>query len=252
MMAAVLLLLFMAPCCHAWISTPSVYRNSRTRLFVETQYTLDGETIRGPVTPIGNFCLVKTKDTLTATEGGILLPDQSKERPTEGVVIAAGPGRIHPFTGVRMKNPVSPGDSVLYGKFDGQPVVYNDDQCQMIRDDDVLLFYQGVSMTLDNITPCRDYILVEMAQEKLETKSGIAIAAQVTKEDLPCEGIVAKVGEGRMTSTGELSKPSVKVGDRVKFKDYAGNDVMIAGKPYSLVRNIDILASMPNEEKPES
>jgi co-chaperonin GroES (HSP10) len=42
------------------------------------------------------------------------------------------------------------------------------------------------------------------------------------------------------------------VGDRVKFKDYAGNDVMIAGKPYSLVRNIDILASMPNEEKPES
>ena len=151
-----------------------------------------------------------------------------------------------------MTNPISQGDSVLYGKFDGQPVVYNDDQCQMIRDDDVMLFYQGISMTLDNIMPCRDYILVEMAQEKLETNSGIAIAAQVTKEDLPCEGTVAKVGEGRMTSTGNVSKPSVNVGDLVKFKDYAGNDVMIAGKPYSLVRNIDILASMPEGERKES
>jgi hypothetical protein len=37
---------------------------------------LDGRKIRGPITPLGNFVLVKTKDTLDATEGGILLPDQ--------------------------------------------------------------------------------------------------------------------------------------------------------------------------------
>jgi chaperonin GroES len=206
---------------------------------------LDGETIRGPVTPLGNFCLVRTKDTLTATEGGILLPDQAKERPTEGIVLAAGPGKIHPDTGVRITNPVKEGDSVLYGKFSGQPIVYNEEQCQMIRDDDVMLYYDGVSMTLDNIVPCRDYVLVELAEESLETSSGIAIAATVTKEDLPCEGIVAKVGEGRMASTGELTKPPVQVGEKVKFKDYAGNDVVIAGKPYSLVRMVDILCSMP-------
>lgn len=38
--------------------------------------TLDGETIRGPITPLGNYVLVKTKDALSATDGGILLPDQ--------------------------------------------------------------------------------------------------------------------------------------------------------------------------------
>lgn len=168
-------------------------------------------------------------------------------------MIAAGPGKIHPLTGVRITNPVREGDSVLYGKFDGQPIVYNDDQCQMIRDDDVMLYYQGISMTLDNVKPCRDYVLVSMSDtEKLETSSGIAIAAQVTKEDIPCEGIVAKVGEGRMASTGKLATPSVQVGERVKFKDYAGNDVMIAGKPYSLVRNVDILCSMPEEKEEES
>ena len=42
--------------------------------------TLDGKSIRGPITPLGNFVLVRTKDTLSATDGGILLPDQAKER----------------------------------------------------------------------------------------------------------------------------------------------------------------------------
>ena len=37
---------------------------------------LDGQEIRGPITPLGNFVLVQTKDTLAATGGGILLPDQ--------------------------------------------------------------------------------------------------------------------------------------------------------------------------------
>ena len=37
---------------------------------------LDGQEIRGPITPLGNFVLVRTKDTLSATGGGILLPDQ--------------------------------------------------------------------------------------------------------------------------------------------------------------------------------
>jgi len=44
------------------------------------QCTLDGKNIRGPITPLGNFVLVRTKDTLSATDGGILLPDQAKER----------------------------------------------------------------------------------------------------------------------------------------------------------------------------
>ena len=61
---------------------------------------MDGEEIRGPLTPLGNLVLVKVKETLTATEGGVLLPDQAKERPTEGLVIAAGPGKIHPHTAI--------------------------------------------------------------------------------------------------------------------------------------------------------
>lgn len=78
-----------------------------------SSYTLDGQDIRGPIVPVGNILVVKVKDTLTATGGGILLPDQSKQRPTEGLVVAAGPGRIHPHTAVRIVNPVSTGVSVV-------------------------------------------------------------------------------------------------------------------------------------------
>lgn len=107
----------------AWIPTAPTRSSSIARS--AAPITLDGNEIRGPITPLGNLVLVKVKDTLTATTGGILLPDQSKERPTEGVVVAAGPGKWHPFTGVRITNPIEAGVSVLYGKYDGRPVEYN-------------------------------------------------------------------------------------------------------------------------------
>lgn len=212
---------------------------------------LDGQVIRGPITPLGNFVLVRTKDTLSATGGGILLPDQSIERPTEGEVIAAGPGKLHPHTGVRIHNPVSQGMSVLYGKFDGTPLNYDDEQMQMIRDDDVILFYTGVKMTKENVTPCRDYVLVKLDKENFETESGIVVAAAVTKDDINCVGQVFKVGEGRMSSMGQFTPIPVSVGERVKFKDYAGNEIKIDGEEYSLVRMVDILCSSATESSEE-
>jgi chaperonin GroES len=131
--------------------------------------------------------------------------------------------------------------NVLYGKFDGTPIVYNDEQMQMIRDDDVMLFYRGVQMTKDNVMPCRDYVLIQLDEEKLETSSGIVVAASVTRDNLPCSGIVFKVGEGRLSSNGILTESPVKVGERAKFKDYAGNEVKIEGTNYALVRMVDIL-----------
>lgn len=78
-----------------------------------TTTTLDGNEIRQDIAAVSNILVVKVKDTLTATAGGILLPDQSQERPTEGLVLVAGPGKIHPMTGVRITNPITAGMSVL-------------------------------------------------------------------------------------------------------------------------------------------
>mmetsp|Transcript_25101 Transcript_25101/g.28144 ORF Transcript_25101/g.28144 Transcript_25101/m.28144 type:complete len:272 (+) Transcript_25101:59-874(+) len=232
-------------------TVPPITTRTKTSILstIDTRYTLDGDEIRGPLTPVRNFILVKVKDTLTATSGGILLPDQSKERPTEGYVVAAGPGKIHPFTAIRIHNPIKEGMSVLYGKYDGKAIVYNDESCQMIRDDDCLLYYEGITMKEDNVFPVRDYVLVALDEdpESLATSSGVVIASQVVANDVPCEGTVIKVGEGRMNSSGKLSTPPVKVGERIKFKDYAGNDVTLGGKPYSVVKMVDILCSLSQE-----
>lgn len=49
-------------------------------LFSTATHKLDGNPIRGPITPVGNFVVCRVKDVLTTTQGGILLPDQSKVR----------------------------------------------------------------------------------------------------------------------------------------------------------------------------
>lgn len=121
---------------------------------------------------------------------------------------------------------------------------YNEESVTMVRDDDILLYYRGVRMTMQNVIPCRDYVLVELSKGKAETQSGIVVADSVMKDYLPCEGKVVKIGEGRMTSTGEFSPSPCKVGDRVKFRDYAGNEVKIEGVDHSLVRMVDILSGL--------
>jgi len=135
---------------------------------------------------------------------------------------------------------------VLYGKFDGRPVMYGEDQCQIIKDDDCLLYYEGVTMNIQNVIPVRDYVLIELDEdpETLATNSGVVIASQVMADAVVCEGVVVKTGEGRMASNGECTPSPVEAGDRVKFKDYAGNDVKIDGKAYSLVKMVDILGAL--------
>ena len=121
---------------------------------------------------------------------------------------------------------------------------YDDEVVTMICDDDILLHYKGVRMTMENVKPCRDYVLVELTKQKAEIASGIVVADSVMADYEPCDGVIVIMGEGRMTSTGEFSNSHVSVGNRVKFRDYAGNSVKIEGVDHSLVRMIDILCGL--------
>lgn len=98
--------------------------------------------------PLQNNLLVKVKDKSMTTAGGLYMPDQAVKKPTEGVVIEAGPGRTHPYTGKCIENAVKVGESVLYGKFDGIEIKYDNMAHQLIKDDDVLLTYTGPKPTL--------------------------------------------------------------------------------------------------------
>lgn len=83
--------------------------------------------------PINDRVVVKPAKAETKTAGGIILPDTAKEKPQKGKVVAVGPGKDgHKMT-------VKKGDTVLYGKYAGQELVYEGDELLIMREDDILV-----------------------------------------------------------------------------------------------------------------
>ena len=76
------------------------------------------------LTPLHDRVLVRPSKPEEVTSGGIIIPDTAKEKPMQGEIIAAGPGKINDdgkITGLQVKV----GDSVLYGKYSGTEVSVN-------------------------------------------------------------------------------------------------------------------------------
>ncbi|MDH3285673.1 MAG: co-chaperone GroES [Acidobacteriota bacterium] len=86
--------------------------------------------------PLNDRLLVKRIEK-ERNKGGIIVPDTAKEKPTEGRVIAAGPGRIND-EGRRVPLEVKVGNRVLFGKFAGTEVNIDEVEHVILREDDVL------------------------------------------------------------------------------------------------------------------
>jgi chaperonin GroES len=67
--------------------------------------------------------------------GPLYIPDTAKEKPTQGEVLAVGPGRFE--KGERVKIDVGVGDTVIYGKYSGTPYQVGDDELIIIKATDI-------------------------------------------------------------------------------------------------------------------
>ncbi len=72
------------------------------------------------------------------TRGGIVLPDSAREKPLQGKVIAAGPGKLIEKTGERGQMSVKVGDRVIYGKYSGTEVDLEGETYVILRESDIL------------------------------------------------------------------------------------------------------------------
>mmetsp|Transcript_16603 Transcript_16603/g.22851 ORF Transcript_16603/g.22851 Transcript_16603/m.22851 type:complete len:242 (-) Transcript_16603:1151-1876(-) len=203
---------------------------------------IDGITISGDLTPLSNNVLVKVKEIASSTSGGLFIPDNAKERPTEGTVVAAGPGRVHPETGLLITIAVQPTENVIYGKYDGTELKYNDVNHQMIKDDDILLKYTGKEPTLENVECIRDQVLVKLPPKEESNAAGIIISTAEAKEKRANYGVVSKIGPGRQAGNGVNMPIQVAPGDGVRFRDFAGSVVKIETQEYLVLKAYDILA----------
>jgi chaperonin GroES len=94
-----------------------------------------------------------------------------------------------------------------------------------------------VSTTKSAVTikPLRDRILVKRLEAEEKTKGGIILPD--TAKEKPQE---VAVGTGRIDDSGKKIDLTVKVGDRVLFGSYAGNEVRIGGEEYLIMREEEV------------
>lgn len=92
--------------------------------------------------PLGDRVLVEPIEQKESKKGSIIIPDTAKEKPQEGKVIAAGPGKFDD-TGKKIAMDVKAGDKVLYGKYSGTEVKINDKELLIMHQDDILGIVEG-------------------------------------------------------------------------------------------------------------
>ena len=89
------------------------------------------------VTPLDDRVLVKPVEADEKTAGGIILPDTAKDKPTEGEVVAVGPGKLND-SGDRTAPAVSVGDKVIYGKYAGSEIKIDGVEHKILRENEIL------------------------------------------------------------------------------------------------------------------
>ena len=84
------------------------------------------------IKPLADRVLIEPKEAETKTAAGIYIPDTAKEKPQQGTVVAAGPGKKDEPMEVKA------GDQVIYGKYAGTEVTFEDKKYLIVKQSDIL------------------------------------------------------------------------------------------------------------------
>ena len=82
--------------------------------------------------PLADRVLIEPKEAETKTPAGLYIPDTAKEKPQQGTVVAAGPGKKDEPMEVKV------GDQVIYGKYAGTEVTFEDKKYLIVKQSDIL------------------------------------------------------------------------------------------------------------------
>jgi chaperonin GroES len=91
-----------------------------------------------------------------------------------------------------------------------------------------------------NLRPLHDRVIVRRMEEETMSAGGIVIPDNAAEK--PSRGEIIAVGDGKVTDSGEVRALTVKVGDKVLFGKYAGNEVKVEGEELLVMREDDIVA----------
>jgi chaperonin GroES len=89
------------------------------------------------IKPIGDRVLVELIDEEVSKVGSLYVPDTAKEKPSKGKIVAVGEGRIDGKDLIPMR--VKVGDKVLFGKYAGMELKYEDKEYLILNEHDILV-----------------------------------------------------------------------------------------------------------------
>ena len=87
--------------------------------------------------PLEDRVVIMPSDEAETMRGGLYIPDTAKEKPSQGEVVAVGPGKVSD-EGARLEMDVKVGDKVLYGKYSGTDVTLAGNEYLILRESDIL------------------------------------------------------------------------------------------------------------------
>jgi chaperonin GroES len=90
-----------------------------------------------------------------------------------------------------------------------------------------------------NIRPLHDRVILKRVEEETTSAGGILLPGSAAEK--PSRGEILAVGSGKPLDNGQVRALEVKVGDKVLFGKYAGNEVKVDGEDVIVMREEDIM-----------
>ena len=90
------------------------------------------------------------------------------------------------------------------------------------------------------IRPLHDRVIVKRLEEERSSPGGIVIPD--TAAEKPMQGKIVAVGKGKILEDGKVRPLDVKVGDKILFGKYSGNEVKVDGEELVVMREEDVMA----------
>lgn len=89
------------------------------------------------IRPLHDRVVVRRLEEKTMSAGGIVLPDSASEKPSQGEILATGPGKILDSGDIRALD-VKVGDKVIFGQYGGNTVKVDDEELLILSENDIL------------------------------------------------------------------------------------------------------------------
>ena len=97
------------------------------------------------------------------------------------------------------------------------------------------------------LRPLHDRVVVKRVEEKEQIRGGIIIPDSAKEK--PQEGEVIAVGQGKVLDSGIRLEMALKVGDRILFGKYSGNEIKVDGEDFLIMREDDVLGVIEGSAK---